>query len=115
MVCSDDEQYRLTVTPGASRPAMMPATRAMFAPASPAGWPQPQITSSTSERSSSGTLSSTAPMINADRSSGRQSINDPLLARPIGVRPVATITASVMFASFVDAAARRLALSRDLR
>ena len=33
-------------------------------------------------------------MISADRSSGRQSTSDPLLARPIGVRAVATITAS---------------------
>ena len=33
-------------------------------------------------------------MMSADRSSGRQSTSDPLLARPIGVRAVATITAS---------------------
>src|SRR3979490_2259029 len=47
-----------------------------------------------SDGSRFGTFASTASMINADRSSGRQSISDPLFARPIGVRAVATITAS---------------------
>jgi hypothetical protein len=40
-------------------------------------------------------------MINADRSSGRQSTSDPLFARPMGVRAVATMTASGMIASGV--------------
>ena len=41
-----------------------------------------------------GTLASTASMISAERSSGRQSTSEPLFARPIGVRAVATMTAS---------------------
>src|SRR5579862_5788991 len=57
------------------------------------------MTSSTSERSSSGTFASTASMMSPERSSGRQSTSDPLLARPIGVRAVATITASVILSS----------------
>ena len=45
---------------------------------------------------SCGTLSSTARSTRALRSSGRHSTSEPLLARPIGVRPVATMTASGM-------------------
>src|SRR5687768_3964957 len=45
-----------------------------------------------------GALSSTALMMCADRSSGRHSVRLPLLARPMGVRAVATITASGMAA-----------------
>ena len=41
-------------------------------------------------------MASTAFTMSADRSSGRQSTSEPLLARPIGVRAVATITASGM-------------------
>ena len=35
-------------------------------------------------------------MMNAERSSGRASTNDPLTARPMGVRDAATMTASAM-------------------
>src|SRR5450759_5224550 len=74
----------------------MATTRATLYPDSPAGWPQPQRRSSTSAGSSAGTWSRTARTTPADRSSGRQSTRDPLLARPIGVRDAATITASGM-------------------
>ena len=40
-------------------------------------------------------------MTRAARSSGRHSMSEPLLARPIGVRPVATMTASGMWCSSV--------------
>src|SRR5262245_34659225 len=46
--------------------------------------------------SSSGTLSSTLLTTYAARSSGRTSTSDPFRARPMGERPNATITASVM-------------------
>src|SRR3954447_25469685 len=47
MACSDDEQYRLTVTPGTSgMSASTAATRATLYPDSPPGWPQPQMRSS---------------------------------------------------------------------
>src|SRR4051794_38050183 len=52
--------------------------------------------SSTVCGSSSGTLASAAWTIVAVRSSGRQSTSEPLLARPIGVRAVETMTASGM-------------------
>ena len=84
MVCSDDEQYRLTVTPGTlSSPERMATTRATLVPDSPAGWPQPMIRSSIVERSSSGTLSRAALTMCADRSSGRHSTSEPFIARPI--------------------------------
>src|SRR6185437_12350613 len=62
--------------------------------ASPPGWPQPSSTSSTWAGSSWGTFSRTARITSALRSSGRHSTREPLLARPMGVRPVATMTAS---------------------
>ncbi len=46
--------------------------------------------------SSSGTLASTAFTIWAAMSSGRRLTSDPLKARPIGLRAVATMTASGM-------------------
>src|ERR1700683_4816388 len=46
--------------------------------------------------SSCGTLARTSVTTWANRSSGRQVTREPLLARPIGVRPVATMTASGM-------------------
>src|SRR3954453_18145038 len=52
------------------------------------------ITSSISFGSRSGTLASAARTIVAARSSGRTSTSDPLFARPIGLRAVATMTAS---------------------
>ena len=54
--------------------------------------------SSISVRSSWGTLSSSAVTICVDRSSGRIDASEPLLARPIGLRAVATMTASGMMA-----------------
>ena len=58
----------------------------------------PRIRSSTVCGSSWGTLARTALTTRAARSSGRQSTSEPLLARPMGVRPVATMTASGMAA-----------------
>src|SRR3954470_11347747 len=53
------------------------------------------MTSSTSAGSTAGAFSSSACTIVAPRSSGRRSMSDPLLARPMGVRAVATMTASM--------------------
>ena len=74
-------------------------TRAMLNPPSPAGWPMPHIRSFTSDACTCGAFSISAFRIWALMSSGRRSTSDPLLARPIGLRAVATITASVMAAS----------------
>ena len=71
-------------------------TRAMLKPPSPAGWPIPHITSATSAPPTWGTFSISAFTIWALMSSGRMLTNEPLLARPMGLRAVATITASVM-------------------
>ena len=57
--CSDDEQYRLTVVPGAPTPARIEMIRARLCDCSPPGSAQPQITSSIWLRSSCGTRSST--------------------------------------------------------
>ena len=54
-----------------------------------------------------GSLARTSLITSAARSSGRQSTREPFLARPIGVRPVATMTASGMWAPPVRAAPRR--------
>ena len=70
--------------------------RPMLKPASPAGWPQPMMRSSTSDACTAGTFAISAVMIWADMSSGRRSTSDPFEARPIGLRAVATITASVI-------------------
>ena len=77
-------------------PTSTATTRAMLKPCSPAGEPHPIITSSISVGASCGTCPSTAFTIEAVRSSGRTSTSDPLNARPIGLRAVATITASGM-------------------
>src|SRR5215468_7579110 len=61
------------------------------------------MTSSTSAGSTAGAFSSSACTMVAPRSSGRRSTSDPLFARPIGVRAVATMTAS-MFVLLVAAA-----------
>src|ERR1700684_802984 len=50
--------------------------------------------------SSWGTLARTSVTTWAVRSSGRHVTSEPLLARPIGVRPVATMTASGIRGSF---------------
>src|SRR5216110_2802913 len=61
------------------------------------------MTSSISAGSTAGAFSSKDCTMVAPRSSGRRSTSDPLFARPIGVRAVATMTAS-MFALLVAAA-----------
>src|ERR1035437_2118797 len=97
VVCSDDEQYRLTVVPGSrSCPSSTATTRARLNPCSPPGRPQPSIRSLMPAGSSCGTLASAAATICAVRSSGRMLVSEPLPARPIGDRAVATITASGM-------------------
>src|SRR6187397_490781 len=80
----------------------------MLLPASPPGRPQPSMRSLIVVGSSSGTLSSAAWMIRAVRSSGRKSLSEPLLARPMGVRAAETITASGMENSGYSAVARSL-------
>src|SRR6478736_8016852 len=72
----------------------MATTRPRLLPCSPPGMPQPSIRSSTPAGSSSGTRSSAARTIGLVRSSARRSLSDPLNARPIGDRAVATMTAS---------------------
>src|SRR5262245_28429139 len=57
------------------------------------------MTSSTSDAEICGTFAITADSICADRSSARMPTSDPLLARPIGLRAVATMTASDMTSS----------------
>src|SRR5437588_2810133 len=93
---SDEAQKRLTLVPGtlSGRPASMAMFRAMFIPCSPTWLAAPMITSSTVALSTAGTLSSRVLMMNPPRSSMRTSFSDPLKARPIGVRAVATMTAS---------------------
>src|SRR5690349_10767383 len=68
----------------------------MLKPCSPPGSPQPRIRSPTSAGSSCGTFASAALTICAARSSGRMLVSEPLPARPMGDRAVATITASGM-------------------
>src|SRR6201996_8346927 len=68
----------------------------MLKPCSPPGSPQPSIRSSMSPGSSWGTLASAAATICAVRSSGLIVVMEPLNARPIGDRAVATTTASGM-------------------
>ncbi len=65
--------------------------------------------------SSAGTLSSAARTICAARSSGRMSTSDPLTARPIGERAVATMTASGMTGSSVVAYCENLTRGYDDR
>jgi hypothetical protein len=62
----------------------------------------PIIKSSTASGFTCGTLAISALTICVDMSSGRRVVNEPLLARPIGLRAVATITASGMVTSFVS-------------
>ena len=98
IVCRLDAQKRFTVVPGtmSGSPASSAARRARFMPCFSCGKPQPIITSTTSPGSSSGTFSSNARIAKARRSSGRTSASDPFPARPIGVRTVSTMTASLM-------------------
>src|SRR6185312_10086178 len=95
VVCSDDEQYRLTVVPGTvSYPSRTATTRAMLKPCSPPGSPQPSARSSIWVGSSWGTWASAARTICTVRSSGRMVVSEPLNARPMGERAAATMTAS---------------------
>src|SRR5581483_3096509 len=92
--CIPEPQSRFTVCPGTStgKPASSSAMRATFRLSSPAWWAQPRITSSPSPGARPARPS--APWIAiAARSSGRTSFNCPPY-RPIGVRAVATMTAS---------------------
>src|SRR5262245_38601223 len=77
-------------------PSSTDTMRARLKPCSPLGSAHPSIRSSISRGSSCGTLSSAARTIWAARSSGRTAVMDPLAARPIGERAVATMTASGM-------------------
>src|SRR5437763_1737724 len=92
IACSDDEQYRFTVVPGtdSGNPASSPAARATLS----RDWPTAPHTTSSMLAGSMPLLSTTCLMAAASMSSGRTSTKDPLPARPIGVRPVATMTAS---------------------
>src|SRR3954447_13539348 len=56
--------------------------------------PQPIITSTVSDKSTSGLRSTSAFSGTAARSSARTSLSDPLAARPMGVRMASTMTAS---------------------
>src|SRR5690606_4385203 len=68
----------------------------MLYPCSPPGRPQPSMMSSMERGSSCGTLASAALIIWTVMSSGRRSLSEPLKARPMGERAVATMTASGM-------------------
>src|SRR6266851_7028185 len=120
IVCRLDAQKRFTVVPGtvSGSSASRAARRPRFMPCLSCGKPQPTITSTISERSSSGTCFNAASIANAARSSGRASTSEPLRARPIGVRVAATITASGIRCSrrHVDDLAdeRRFLLALDL-
>src|SRR5207302_4891558 len=96
IVCRLEAQNRFTVVPGtvSGRSASSATRRPRFIPCFSCGKPQPTITSTISERSSSGTCFNTESTANAARSSGRASTSEPLRARPIGVLVAATITAS---------------------
>jgi hypothetical protein len=98
MLCSDEAQKRLTVVPGtlSGRPASRPTWRARLAPCSPAWFAAPMITSTTEPGSTAGTFSRRDLTMKPAMSSGRASIREPLKARPMGVRAVATMTASGM-------------------
>src|SRR5437870_5620473 len=92
----DEAQKRLTLVPGtvSGSPPSMAMLRAMFMPCSPTWLAAPMITSSTSAGATAGTLSMRVLMMKPPRSSMRASLSDPLKARPIGERAVATMTAS---------------------
>lgn len=112
-VCSDEEQYRLTVVPGRkSKPSSTATTRARLNPDSPPGWPQPRIRSSIWCGFNAGTLSSAARTICTARSSGRMLTSDPFIARPIGERAVETMTASGMVVPFRSLRVPRMGLAR---
>ncbi len=112
-VCSDDEQYRLTVVPGRkSKPSSTATTRARLYPDSPAGWPQPKIRSSIWCGFSAGTFSRAARTIWTVKSSGRMLTSDPFIARPIGERAVETMTASGMVVPFRSLQIPQMGLAR---
>src|SRR5215510_46365 len=101
IACKPDEQNRLTVTAETltGKPASKDATRATFVPCTPAGKPQPAMTSSTSTGFSSGVLRRTSAMQWASWSSGRVRLNEPRNDLASGVRELATTTASRIFFS----------------
>jgi hypothetical protein len=75
-------------------PARIATARPRLKPWAPAGWAVPIIRSSTLDGSTDGTLLRRSLTIWAAMSSGRIDTREPLLARPIGLRDVATMTAS---------------------
>jgi len=79
------------------RPPRSATCRARFMLCSPAPLAAPTITSSTSAGSTSGAFSMSRCTMKPPMSSGRASTSEPLKARPIGVRAVATMTASGMW------------------
>ena len=97
-----EEQKRLIVIPGTDwgRPARRLTIRAMLWPCSASGNAQPRITSSISSAASPGVCRSKAAMTVAAMSSGRVCRNVPRGAFPIAVRRLATMTASLISASF---------------
>ena len=104
VVCSEEEQYLVSVVPGRwSWPSSTATTRARLKPCSPPGRPQPRRRSSMSSGRSCGTLARAADTSWQVRSSGRMEVSEPLKARPIGDRAVATMTASGMAGSLVAA------------
>src|SRR5712692_6980980 len=110
-----DEQKRLTVVPATDTgsPARTSATRATLLPWAPLGWAQPRITSSISVLSSCGTLPSASLMQWAARSSGRVMLNDPRKDLASGVRELATTTASLIKAPFLEWAVLNAADCRE--
>jgi hypothetical protein len=100
IVCSPEEQKRLTVSPAVStgNPARSAIWRAMFAPVAPSGWAQPMITSSTSAGSmparDTASFTTWAPSVApwVMLKAPRQDLHS-------GVRAVETMTASVMSCS----------------
>src|ERR1700722_14432927 len=73
----------------------------MLKPCSPPGRPQPSMRSSMSSGLSCGILARAADTSCTVRSSGRIEVSDPLKARPMGERAVATMTASGMAGSLL--------------
>src|SRR5688572_29393850 len=97
MVCSPEEQKRLTVMPGTlfGQPARNAIWRAMFQPVAPSGLAQPMMTSSTSSASTlarSSAACTTWPPILAPC----VRLSAPFQLLQSGVRAVETTTASTI-------------------
>src|SRR5918995_1176274 len=82
--------------PSGRRSESRATIRPMLKPWRPCGRPTPQYTSSISSGSTPWLRSSSASTTNAPISSGRSWANEPLKARPMGVRTASTITDSGM-------------------